>query len=418
MQPQPFTLNPSYLAMVRGVRELHRLIADGKEDSPEADAIRDATDGPWGSLSEIERRRVRNLSEDLYSLREPALSQVPPNPKAFSKLVDALEARKQGEWDRALDLLRSWGSFVGDPATVSYVRGEIWLEAGDPATAAVFFEHASELQAENGSYLAMLLNALVLSNPVEAHRRAETILAEPDKSSPVVIAHATNIVLKSLTNASESEASRRFRSLIPILERTVRRFEEEDPGSVDRSSYVMTIANLGLAHEFLGEAQLASQNYSRGLQIDPTNDALLVARGMLLYGTSARAITDFEEAVRLRSPVVWPYFALAHHHLSNSRFEECRRFAEQALELADSAAVQSELYEWVAISQSMLEFPGETVRASFENAIRLDPSNERAVSNFAKFEAAVGRTVKDWKIRSPAAVRSSVLAERRYQMAA
>ncbi len=52
-------MNPNYLAMVRGVRELHRLIAEGKDDSPEADAIRDSTDAPWESLSEIERRRVR-----------------------------------------------------------------------------------------------------------------------------------------------------------------------------------------------------------------------------------------------------------------------------------------------------------------------------------------------------------------------
>ena len=165
MPPQPLTMNPSYLAMVRGVRELHRLVAEGKDDSPEADAIRDATDGPWESLSEIERRRVRNLSEDLYSLHEPLAPAGSPNPQAFSRLVEALEARKQGEWDRALDLLRRWGSFVDDQAAVSYVRGEVWLEAGDPATAALFFEHASKLQPENENYPAMLLQALASLTP-------------------------------------------------------------------------------------------------------------------------------------------------------------------------------------------------------------------------------------------------------------
>jgi tetratricopeptide (TPR) repeat protein len=418
MRPQPFTMNPSYLAMVRGVRELHRLIAEGKEDSSEADAIRDATDGPWESLSEIERRRARNLSEDLYSLHELAAVPGPPNPQTFAKLVDALEARKQGEWDRALDLLRQWGSFVDDPATVSYVRGEIWLEAGDAATAVLFFEHASKLQPDNESYRAMLLHALSLSDPDEAQRRAEAILVEPEKSPAVVIAHAANIDFKSLANASESEATSRFQRLVRILESTLSRFEQEGLSTVDRSSYVMTITNLGLAHEFLGEAQLASQSYSRGLQIEPGNDVLLVARGMLLYGTSARAITDFEEAVRLRSPVIWPYFFLAHDHLQNNRFEECRRLGEQALELPGSAAVKSELSEWIAISQEKLGFPEETVRASFETAIRLDPSNERAGRNFSAFEAAGGRTIKGWVTRSPAAVRSSGLAERRYKMAA
>lgn len=73
--PKPLTMNPSYLAMVRGTRELHQLLAQGKDDSAEADAIRDRTDGPWQALSEVERSRVRNLSEDLYSLTEPSPPQ-------------------------------------------------------------------------------------------------------------------------------------------------------------------------------------------------------------------------------------------------------------------------------------------------------------------------------------------------------
>ena len=198
----------------------------------------------------------------------------------------------------------------------------------------------------------MLLHTLNLSDPDGAHRRAQAILEEPDKSRPVVVAHAANIEFKSLRNASEPEANKRFQRLVSILESTVKRFEQEDLSTVDRSSYVMTITNLGFAHEFLGESQCESESYSRGLRIDPTNDALLVARGMLLYGTSARAITDFEEAVRLHSPVIWPYFFLAHDHLQNKRFEECRRLCEQALEMPGSGAVKSELSEWIAISQS------------------------------------------------------------------
>jgi tetratricopeptide (TPR) repeat protein len=417
MPPQPFTMNPSYLAMVRGVRELHLLIAEGKDDSPEADAIRDSTDAPWESLSEIERRRVRNLSEDLYSLHELVASPQPPDPQAVPKLFDALEASKQGDWDRALDLLRRWGSYV-DPAMGSYVRGGIWLEAGDPAIAALFFEHASKLQPDNENYLARLLHTLSLSDRDEAYRRAVGILREPDKSTPLVVAHAASIELISLRNASETEANKHFQRLVPILESTINRFEQQDLGTMDRSSYVMTLTNLGFAHEFLGETQLASEIYSRGLKVAPDNDALLVARGTLLYGTTPRAITDLEEAVRLRSPIIWPYFFLAHDHLINKRFEECRGLCDQALEMPGSAAVKSELSEWIAVSQSELGFPEDTVRASFENAIRLDPSNERAGRNFAAFESAGRRPIKVWVTRSSAAVRSSALAERRYRMAA
>ena len=415
--PQPFTMNPTYLAMVRGVRELHLLMAQGKDDSPEADAIREATDAPWESLSEIERQRVRNLSEDLYSLHERVAPALPMSHQAQAKLVGAVEARQQGDWDRALELLRQCAAHF-DAATVSYVRGSIWLEAGDPATAALFYEHASELQPDNANYAARFLHALKLSDFGEAQRRAEAILGEPDKSPPLVVAYAAGIEFKSLTSASETEASKRFQRLVPILKSTVTRFEQQNPSSVDRSSYAMTITLLGFAHEFLGQDQLAMESYSRGLLIDHDSDSLLVARGILLYGTSPRAITDFEAAVARRSSMIWPYFFLAHDRLVNKRFLECLRLCEQALEMPGSAAVKSELSEWIAISQSELGFPAETVRAWFESAIRLDPSNERATRNLAVFEAAARPTVKAWVTRSPAAVRSSGLAERRYKLAA
>jgi hypothetical protein len=147
MAPKPLTMNANYLAMVRGTRELHQLLAAGKDDSPEADAIRDATDGPWAALSEVERDRVGNLSEDLYSLVEPPPAVQPLNPQAQANLTEIFEARQQGEWDKALDLLRRWRAHI-DPALVSYLRGSIWLDAGDPATAALFFEHASKLNDE------------------------------------------------------------------------------------------------------------------------------------------------------------------------------------------------------------------------------------------------------------------------------
>ena len=95
-------MNPSYLAMVRGNRELHQLLAAGKDDSPEAEAIRDATDVPWEALSEVERNRVRGLSEDLYSLVEPPAAPEPMTPQARSTLKEAYEAKQRGEWDKAL----------------------------------------------------------------------------------------------------------------------------------------------------------------------------------------------------------------------------------------------------------------------------------------------------------------------------
>src|SRR5262245_39433675 len=156
MNPRPLTMSANYLATVRGLRELHRLAAAGRQDSPEADAVRDATDLPWQALTEVEKKRLSGLSEDMYSITDPQQAdQIDWNPQVQARLDDVAQARRRGEWDRALDLLRRWAASI-EPSVLSYLRGFTWLEAGDPETAALFFEHASGLQPENGAYLAMV----------------------------------------------------------------------------------------------------------------------------------------------------------------------------------------------------------------------------------------------------------------------
>lgn len=172
--------NANYVAMVRGVRELHRLAASGKDDdSPEAGAIRDATDGPWQALSEPDRERVRNLSEDLFSLIEPATAPQPMNSQTQSKLSQAIYARKKGNWDRALALLRRCAAYLS-PARLSYLRGSIWLDAGDPETAAIFFEHAVKLDPDSQHYRAILLHAIELADPATARQLADETLRDPE----------------------------------------------------------------------------------------------------------------------------------------------------------------------------------------------------------------------------------------------
>jgi uncharacterized protein HemY len=73
------------------------------------------------------------------------------DPQAQQRLVEAIEARQAGEWDKALELLRRWGKHV-DPALLAYLRGSIWQGAGDYATAALFFEEAARLAPDNENY--------------------------------------------------------------------------------------------------------------------------------------------------------------------------------------------------------------------------------------------------------------------------
>ena len=97
------------------------------------------------------------------------------NAQAQDKLTNAIEARQRGEWDRALELLRRLDDDV-DPALLSFLRGSIWLYAGDPETALLFVEHALQLQPDNGKYLAMFLHTLNMVDPGAARERPARFL--------------------------------------------------------------------------------------------------------------------------------------------------------------------------------------------------------------------------------------------------
>ena len=67
---------------------------------------------------------------------------------------------------------------------------------------------------------------------------------------------------------------------------------------------------LATCYREIGDNQRAYGYYSRAIQLDPSNDALLTARGMLMYGPDPNATADFEQAIRLGTPLVWPLFLL------------------------------------------------------------------------------------------------------------
>lgn len=419
MIPQQLTMSANFLAIVRGLRELHELTKAGLLDSPAADAVRDATDAPWEALTEVEKKRIAGLSEDLYSITDPARIAVKElNPQAQARFVDIAQARQIGDWDRALELMRRWGGYL-DSALLSYLRGSTWLEAGDPAMAAIFYKHALELQPGNSNYRAVYLTTLHEVAPSESICDAEEIIQRSDDYPPAVVAIAANLVFSSAKKLPEAEAALRFRQLIPILGTTLSRIGLGDEAGVNRSTFSMTCALLGFSHEFLGENQAALGYYSRGLAVSPTDDALLVARGILLYGESPGAINDFKLAIQHAPSVVVPHYFLAHHSVVTGQFEQARFHCERGLEMRGSDSVKSELAEWLAISQSELGFPVDAVRGSFDASLRYDPSNEGARRNLAAFEAATRPIpVGVYETRTKVAVRASGMSERRLKPAA
>ncbi len=168
IKPKPFPISPNFQEVVRALLRMHKFTLDGKDESEEADLLRESMSGRWESLSQAERERVTGLSKDLYDISDHAVRPAAPmNAQAQGKLNEVYEARERGEWDRALELLRLCKDYI-PAALVSYLRGTIWSAAGNTATAIVFFEHASQLDSKDDYYQAVLFDAINATDPMNA----------------------------------------------------------------------------------------------------------------------------------------------------------------------------------------------------------------------------------------------------------
>lgn len=421
MKPRPLVPSPSYLAYARGVRELHRLALEGKEDSPEADVVRDATDLPWEALTEAEKKRAGELSEDLYSISEPSSAEPKAmNPQAQANFNAIYEAQNRGEWERALSLLRRWADYISPPL-VSFLRGALWLEAGDPETAALFYEHAWRLEPNNGKYQAAYLHVLESFAPEEARRLADDALRDAENHDPVVIAQAVSTALNTLGSTSPTERTRRLGNLLDALKSALERMAMDDDEEANIPLHSVLAGMAGFCHEILQEDQAAAECYSRGLLFAPRDPKLLANRGSLLYGRSSpQGVEDLRLAIEYGTTDIWPYLFLAHHNLVGGEYDQCRSLCEQGMRLEGVETAKSELAEWLAISRAELGFPAGMVRAAFEESLRLDPSNDRARRNLATFESSAASTAapRGFEKRSPKAVRASALIERGFKGAA
>ena len=166
-------ISPDYRAVVRGLRELHHLTVAGKLNSPEADAIRDATDGPWEALDETEKKRVAELSEDLYAITNPARDNARQwKPEAQMSLVKTINKSIEiGDWNQALALIRRSAAQL-KPALVSFLRGTAWSLGGDQETAAIFHKHAQDLQPDYETSQAIDLTIQDQSDPIAAREKS------------------------------------------------------------------------------------------------------------------------------------------------------------------------------------------------------------------------------------------------------
>jgi tetratricopeptide (TPR) repeat protein len=399
MVRRPFSTSPSYLQYIRALRDLHTLTMASRDDSPEADAIRDGMDQPWYDLSEVEQRRIKGLSEDLYSVSDPPQQPLPRNPQSDRKMKEIYKAEQVGNWGQALEQLRRWSRYI-DPALLSFLRGSLWDEAGDGTTASLFYEHASRLEPQ--LYQDAYLISLWMNDPDAGRKLAGELLITEDDHLPEVIVTAVHIQFEAAGRPTTMEVRNPFEAFIPVLKRAISRARNGETSftspPVDETCMRADLLLAG-CHERLGNHQEAILHLNSALSTHPDDAAILVIRGILRYRVESGATDDFKRAAELGYEEVWSYFYLANDSLVSGRFEDCLKMCERGLTLGPSDEVRAILQEWLAISRSELGHPPEQGTSAVEDTIRPTPDFERLRRSLEAFEAALpnpGNAGSNW----------------------
>jgi tetratricopeptide (TPR) repeat protein len=150
---QRFFDNPYFLAYARLLHQLHVLIREGADETPEAELLREQMDEPAKYLAQEEIDCLNAISADFYTLSGQPWQVQPSPPMAREELKEALEARDRRDYVKALDLLRK-NQVFRETASVSYMRARIWSGAGEYDIALDFFRRAKELTPRRGTIIS------------------------------------------------------------------------------------------------------------------------------------------------------------------------------------------------------------------------------------------------------------------------
>src|SRR5436190_11135480 len=130
-----FAANPYYVEHEERLKELSRLMAEGKGDTPEADALREAMEHPERQLTREEIERLNGLSADLYMLEGDELYEpLEPGEDPQAREPERLRTSVEEAWarrDAALTLVLLRKGDAGFPeAQRAYIRSRAYEELG------------------------------------------------------------------------------------------------------------------------------------------------------------------------------------------------------------------------------------------------------------------------------------------------
>lgn len=408
-------------AYTRMLRQVHDLIAQGKGDSQEAEALADQMDSPWYAMSAQEQELVGGLSEDLYALAEGKVKSVEMTPQQVEQwrqgVSEAWEAIQTGDVDRALSFLRRPIPRNLPPYIIPFLQARCWEKIGDLETAIQLMQEAERLNPPEAISVLILLQRAGRVDEAEAY--AKRIIENPAATPSDLYLAAVTL----LERTRGVESTPQVRPLLePIVAALKRALEVESRTPRDQREFsdleVLIAFALGLCHQGLADPRSAITLYTNVLKNRPEDAGLLTARGIVLLevGEPMPALRDFARAAQAGTTSVWPYYFLATHALERDLWHEALRQSIRGTQCLASPQVQAELFEWIAICQSMLRQPLEYVIENFDRALALDPANERIRANRAlaihRYSTPRSSSLPRWRMTKPRNAGKAVAALR------
>jgi len=335
-------------------------------------------------LDRIEERRIRALASDLYLLSDRERFHTPQFLE--SELIQAankVDTARDG--DALLHLSRQTaGKNLG---FVAHMRSRAYDFVGYLPAAIVFREEAVRRSAGHYGMEVLLLELLIR-----------------DRRLPQAIALGRSIISRNILNpdiavfagglfyrAHEVQSWAAVRSVADEVINAIAPHIE----SIERDS-VMTLGLIALSATYrtIGNYTVALAYADRVVEMHPTMAYAWGLRGWIgmlsprsdesEYRNVPAWIGDFEQAVRLKSDDPIAYIFVARERLEARRFDEAKRLARRALELATGYR-RALAYEIVATASAQQGKRDSEAILNFEMAIECDPDNSRLAENYAEF---------------------------------
>jgi tetratricopeptide (TPR) repeat protein len=386
------TTQHAFRRCARLLQELHRLIAAGRDEGEEAEALRAEMDPLWYAMSEEERDRIRGLTEDLYVLAEGGAKQAPMSPEEkagwSAEATTVLSGMFAGrDVDAALKFLRRPVPDDRPRYIIPFLQARCWDRLGEGEIALLFLKEAERVEPRHAVLVLNLLERLARTE--EAMKYAERIIANPHSSGEELYQAAATL-LRPARQMRPGEASPIFQRVIPILERSLTVLLTTPRGQREiQDADLYIIAMLGFSHAQLGNVKTAVQLYSDGLARYPGDVSLLTLRGLARIDADLpKALGDCRKAVQAGSVSMWPYYFLAWDALRQRNYPEVWQLCLLALQRSGGfEREQAQLYEWLAIALAESGQPLDWVVQNLQRAVEIDPSNERIRRNLATAKA-------------------------------